>query len=96
MQESFNGFHARPATSSVRCPRCRSRTLDLTETVECTTTWSVKNGVLDINEGFHEPGCITGVEAECVCGHHWKLRRCPTIYSCTAETEPADVKEPTR
>jgi DNA-directed RNA polymerase subunit RPC12/RpoP len=65
----------RPATTHVRCPKCRSRDLVLVETGEWASTWTVRGGRLDRAAGFHEPACILRIDAQCTrCQHFWKLR----------------------
>ncbi len=78
---------ARPATTHIRCPRCRSRSFTFIETCEWSTTFEVVGGRLDRQEGYHEPGCYTRLEAECACGHRWKIRGAIQINDAVIETE---------
>lgn len=72
---SFNGLEREMVSTDRRCPACRSKSFSVTETVECTSTWHVRNGRFDRNDGFHEPGGIyQSLRGECACGHHWSLR----------------------
>lgn len=65
----------RPSTTAIRCPRCRSRDLEVTEMVEVTTTWLVSGGRLDMADGIQEVGSGVGVECECSkCKHRWRVR----------------------
>lgn len=76
----------RPATTTVRCPKCRSKDIDLIEVGEWTTLWRVRGGMLDREEGLHDPGDINHVEAKCVCcGRHWRVRRAGQIDDVVAE-----------
>lgn len=66
---------ARPATTHIRCPRCRSRDFQFHEAIESTQTWEVSGGKLDRALGYMEPGCVVGIRGECFkCGHNWRLR----------------------
>lgn len=62
------------ARTRLRCPRCRSRDLLLMEIGTWWTAFQVKNGSFD-RKGYHEPGEIFRLVAECTgCGHEWKVR----------------------
>jgi len=88
MDVALNGRQRRPASSKVRCPKCRSESLWLTENVWCTTSWEVKGGRLDLQEGFHEPGGVDSIEAKCSkCSHTWKLRGAMQIIDVTVEDD---------
>lgn len=78
----------RPATTSIRCPKCRSKTFCFVEINECSTSFFVQNGQLDRNEGYHEPGQYTRLEAQCGCGHAWKVRGAIQITDAVVELEP--------
>lgn len=81
----------RPAVTKVRCPKCRSRNLHLHETSEATLTFIVTDGRLDRDEGWQEPGNITGVYAECSsCQHGWTVRGAAQIDSVVTEIEKSD------
>lgn len=72
---SLNCRPRRMVSTRRRCPACRSRSFSVSELVECTTTWLVRDGRFDREEGFHEPGGISrSLYGECACGHHWSLR----------------------
>lgn len=76
----------RPASTRLRCPKCRCGYLELTETIECTTTFIVSAGRLDRSQGFHEPGCATGVHGQCrACGHFWRVRKAIQITDVVVE-----------
>jgi phage FluMu protein Com len=78
-----------PATTRIRCPRCRSRTFQFFEISEATTAWRVVAGKINRGAGFHEPGCITGLEATCDrCHHHWKVRALQITDVVTEEPRP--------
>jgi hypothetical protein len=65
----------RPATTKVRCPKCRGADLYVTEIGEWTTQWEVRSGSLDRAAGNHEPGAVDHIEARCMgCSHRWRLR----------------------
>lgn len=51
---------ARPATTRLRCPSCRGRNLDLTETTEALMTWQVTDGRLDRSLGWTDFGGFEG------------------------------------
>ncbi len=74
------------ASTNVRCPRCRSRSLQLHEVGEWTTSWEVRDGRLSRKEGYHEPGSYLYVWAECVsCRHSWKVRGAIQITDVVTE-----------
>jgi hypothetical protein len=84
-----------PAITKVRCPKCRSRNLTLTESVGWTTTWTVRDGRLNRAAGIHEPGGICGpMTAECVCGHRWNLRRGAIQITCVVEDVELEEQSP--
>lgn len=78
----------RPATTRIRCPKCRSRTFHFVEIGEWTTSFEVKDGQLDRAEGYHEPGSYTRLEAQCGCGHSWKVRGAIQISNAVQESRP--------
>ena len=85
------------ASTRVRCPRCRSRSLQLNEVGEWTTTWEVRNGRLRRREGYHEPGSYLYVWAECIgCGHHWRVRGAIQITDVVTEDSERDEDGGTR
>jgi hypothetical protein len=59
-----------------RCPKCRSRTFDVTETTEALMTWNVTDGQFNRRMGFTEFGGFVGrLSAHCIpCGHIWTMR----------------------
>lgn len=74
----------------LRCPRCRSRDLYLTETNASVTTFNVRNGLVD-RMGYHEPGCYIRLEAQCaLCTHRWKVRRAIQVTDVCQEIDHAD------
>jgi hypothetical protein len=77
-----------PATTRIRCPKCRSRSFTFCETVEWGTFFNVRNGQLDLAEGCPEPGYPVRVQAQCGCGHSWKVRAIQ-ITSVVVEDEAA-------
>lgn len=77
----------RPATTKLRCPKCRANDLYLTEVGEWTTQWRVVGGSLDRGDGSHEPGAVHHVEANCIpCGHRWRPRGVYQIDDVVTET----------
>lgn len=78
----------RPATTRLRCPECRGRTLVLSELVSVSTSWNIVDGALDVADGINEVGEITGYVATCYgCGRHWKPRA--SFRSLVAEQSAA-------
>jgi len=70
-----DALHFVPARTSVRCPKCRSKTLELIELLEATTTWEVRDGLLNRGSGYLEAGPVTHTEGHCFkCDHRWRLR----------------------
>lgn len=93
--EAFNGGF-RPALTKSRCPKCRSSTLLITETIEAFTEFSVVKGRLNREGGIHEfGGWIGRLMGKCIpCGHSWKFRRGATqIEDVVTELDP-DTFEP--
>jgi phage FluMu protein Com len=80
----------RPATTRLRCPRCKSRTFTLIETCEHFTSFYVVDGKLDRQEGFHDVDGYTRLEADCPCGHRWKVRNAIQINDAVTEEPPHD------
>jgi len=83
----------RPATTKIRCPKCRSRTFTFVESGEWTSSFEVTDGRLDRAEGYHEPGCMLRLEAQCPCGHHWKVRGAIQITDAVTEIAPSQPKD---
>lgn len=86
--EAFNG-QFRPAISKIKCPKCRSKDLEITETMEAFTSFQVVDGRLNREGGIHEFGSWIGVSARCDrCDHHWKPRRAFMITDVVTELDP--------
>lgn len=67
--------NATDCSTRVRCPKCRSRDLELTEVGYWTSSWIVIKGRTVRKEGYHEPGGMDRVDAECrKCKHLWRVR----------------------
>lgn len=78
---------ALPATTKIRCPKCRSRSFWFVEINAHSTSFEVIDGTLDRRQGFHEPGPYVRLEAQCQCGHSWKVRGAIQI-TCAVSEEP--------
>lgn len=64
-----------PATTTLRCPKCRSRSFNLNEETVAFKVWSVVDGKTDLNDAFSDFDRILGIYCRCaVCGHGWKPR----------------------
>lgn len=81
-----NQPEAAPVESVVRwrCPKCRQpprRFIELWNRSQSTIEFSLVGGVL--KPDMHNPPDVepTGVEAECECGHRWRLRGMVQITS---------------
>lgn len=63
--------------SKVKCPKCKhGNDLILIEVwIGHEITWEQINGKFDRNDGNLNPGDAYRVEAECKCGHHWKIKK---------------------
>jgi hypothetical protein len=78
-----------PAVTELRCPKCRSRDLQLTETGEHHTTWDVRKGKLNRSAGYHNPGLMLRVTGKCIaCEHLWTVRGAIQITGCVKELDP--------
>ena len=89
---AFNGRFA-PAVTRIRCPRCKSRTLQLTETIEATTSWDVVNGALNMQGGIHEFGGAISLHATCCrCGHLWRPRGAIQVTCVTTDLDPETLQ----
>lgn len=76
----------RPATTHIRCPKCRSADLQLTEVGDVSLTWNVKGGSFDRGEGYREYGGMRYVYGECSkCGHGWRLKKAIQITDVCKE-----------
>ena len=59
----------------LRCPNCRSASLQLVETIEEHVIYDVVNGVMPQEATDHEAGSAIGLAAECAkCSHKWRPR----------------------
>ena len=88
--ESMNG-NFRPALTNCRCPKCGSRTIVITETIEAMTAFQVVDGRLNREDGIHDfGGWIGRLIGDCSkCGHGWKFRRGATqIEDVVTELDP--------
>ena len=88
--EAFNG-QFRPALTDCRCPKCGSKTLTITETIEAFTEFQVVDGRLNREDGVHEfGGWIGRLIGHCSkCDHGWKFRRKATqIEDVVTELDP--------
>lgn len=78
----------RPATTHIKCPKCRSRDLSLIEVGEVSLTWHVENGRFDREEGWRDYGGALHMAASCKgCGHYWRLRGVLQITDVCVEDE---------
>src|SRR5690348_15449836 len=79
----------KPATTRLRCPKCRSADLSLSEAIEASTTFHVISGRLNRAAGYHEFGGFIGrLLAECSrCNHHWHPRRAIQITDVCEDVE---------
>lgn len=88
---------ARPAKTSLRCPKCGSRSLTLVESATWTTEWNVVDGAFDRAEGYSNPVSIDRLDAHCVkCAHNWKPRRAWQVDDVCVEIENSDEEEVAR
>lgn len=88
--EAFNG-QFRPALTKSRCPRCGSKTLTITESIEAFTEFQVIDGRLNRDGGIHEfGGWIGRLVGRCgKCDHTWSFRRGATqIEDVVTELDP--------
>lgn len=64
-----------PATTTLRCPKCRSRSFNLTEETAAFKVWAVVDGGTDLNDAFSDFDRTLGIYCRCAaCGHGWKPR----------------------
>lgn len=84
----------RPATTALRCPKCRKRDLSLTESIEATTSWYVNGGLLNREDGIHELGGFIGrLSAQCAhCDHRWHPRGATMITDVVTELDPQTLE----
>lgn len=60
---------------TLRCPKCKGSTLELTEIIEEHVTYSVEDGVMPDKADDHQPGSSLGLYATCrKCKHMWTPR----------------------
>jgi hypothetical protein len=91
---AFNG-RFKPALTRLRCPICRSASSHLTEVIDATTTWSVVDGKLNVQDGVHEPGYPQRVQGDCGCGHRWTIRGARSINGAITELDPETLQPST-
>lgn len=59
----------------LRCPKCRSSSYELAETIPEDVIYTVVNGVMPDEATDHRPGDPVALHASCMnCDHHWKPR----------------------
>ena len=76
----------RPATTHIRCPKCRSKDLQLTEIGDVSLTWNVIGGAFDRAEGYREYGGLHSVVGECSkCDHRWRIKKAVQITDVCKE-----------
>lgn len=76
--------------SSVKCPKCKSKDLFLTEVwKDSTVQWQQINGKFDRNDGVLSPdGSPYRVEAHCSkCDHRWKIKSAMQIDDVIKQTK---------
>ena len=62
--------------SKLKCPKCKSNDLFLTEHYHATKSFLQENGVIDTTTANGEYGNIHKLTATCVqCVHEWTVRR---------------------
>lgn len=75
----------------VRCPRCKGKSFELSETCEESILFTVENGVMPKEATDHVPGAITGVSATCAaCNHSWTPRGAKSIDDLVIEDDTAE------
>jgi DNA-directed RNA polymerase subunit RPC12/RpoP len=78
----------RPATTRLRCPKCRSGNMFLVESATWDTEWTVVDGNFDRADGISNPQSIDRLDASCRdCGHRWKPRGAWQIDDVCEEIE---------
>lgn len=84
----------KPATTKVRCPKCKSKSLFFVESGTWSSEFTVVDGVFDRSDGQHEPDSIDRLDARCAkCRHLWKPRGANSINDVT-ELLSATPKQP--
>lgn len=91
--EAFNGDF-KPALTLRRCPSCHSRSFQLMESVEATTSFEVVDGKLNRAGGIHELGNFIGnVTGLCSkCGHRWTLKSATNLDMAVIDLDPQTLK----
>lgn len=80
----------RPGQSDCECPKCKSRSMTLSEHWNCSIDFLVTDGWVDLANGnMHPDGDPYKVSAKCAkCGHVWTLRKATQITNvCVEVTE---------
>ncbi|MER9937472.1 hypothetical protein [Mesorhizobium sp. M0088] len=86
--EAVNGGFT-PATTKIRCPKCKSKDISLSETMEAFTVWDVVSGRLNRAGGIHEFGSYINLNGQCSkCRHCWKVRGAIQITDAVTELDP--------
>jgi hypothetical protein len=76
----------RPATTHLRCPKCRSKNLVLTESGTWIIEWTVTDGRFFRDEAFHDNVSVDRIYAGCRdCEHGWKPRKAHMIDDVSVE-----------
>lgn len=76
-----------PAQADCLCPKCKSRSMTLSEEWNCSIDFLVTDGWVDLANGnMHPDGDPHKVSAKCAkCGHAWTLRNAMQITSVCFE-----------
>lgn len=85
----------RAVTIRLRCPRCGSRDLWVTENYCAMITWEVTAGRYTPADGAKEFGDILGLSASCRCGHHWRPRAAQIAEIAPDHVAPPHPPAPT-
>lgn len=66
--------------TSNKCPKCRSKSFIAVEIWEDAAIYfTVKNGLIDRENGMLEPGNPHKVQGRCDCGHIWTFKNANQI-----------------
>lgn len=85
-----NNIWVEPIYVSVRCPKCRSNTIELHEVITGESIWQVHDGVI-IGSGDTQPCDPQKVFGECLkCQHCWTVRKATMIEDCYAENQTGE------
>lgn len=77
---------ASEATTTKRCPKCRSRSFAIVETTENTTSWEVRDGTFDMSARDEQFSGFNSVGGNCRrCGHIWTFRKAQQIDDVVQE-----------